>query len=234
MQSNALFLLLWAGLSLAPTALYAQSNRENWATESARHYMELAQSQRQKGQLATAVKSCMRAVQMDSTFGPAYLELGALREALGDDREALATYTLATRIKRARASAFFRRALLNRRLGRNAQAMQDLQAAVRHEPSALEWRTRLAEWYVQARAWPAALAVWRKLLASYESGAQRARAKVQVRALRLLCAEADPIAQQADRNHWVARSLARIEERLLSDESIDDSRSRHDTRGQKR
>ena len=73
--------------------------------------------------------------------------------------------------------------------------MVDLETAVRltDEPDPLR---DLAGRHVEDRAWPAALATWRKILVSSERrGDERAmrEANLQIRALVILCAELDPV-----------------------------------------
>ena len=149
---------------------------------------------------------------MDSSYGAAYLALGHLREALGDASQAERAYTEAIRLEMVGPDALTRRAKLRHRLGRVDDALRDLEAAVARDPRSRRRAQLLAHWYVERNAWPAALAVWRRLLAELEnepvSDATRT-AQVQVRALSLLAADADPVAAP-DRQHpsWVRHAMS--------------------------
>jgi tetratricopeptide (TPR) repeat protein len=152
------------------------------------------------------------AVRYDPSFGEAYLELGRLREQAKDYAEAERVYELAARLPSVRAAALFGHARVSRALGRDADAFRDLEASVELEPERKRLQL-LAEWYVERRAWPAALVAWRRVLASYdgEPGKERENARVRVQALVLLAADADPVIGGAEHHGgWVRRSLARI------------------------
>jgi tetratricopeptide (TPR) repeat protein len=203
---------------VAPPAAPTSSRRESWATAAARELSTRAESSWRRGDTGNALRLYTEAVRMDSSFGPAYIGLGRLREALRDDGEAARVYTLATRVPGSRAEAFERRAVLEQRLGESRKAFVDLQTAVDLEPANITRRQQLGTWYVENRAWVAALSVWRRLVVELERAPDSAdalsRARLQVRALTVLASDLDPVTGPgaADRS-WVRQALAAIAER---------------------
>jgi hypothetical protein len=92
-----------------------------------------------------------------------------------------------------------------------AQATADLAEAVARSPEPARLRL-LGTWYVEARTWPAALAVWRSLHASATAAgdADAAReAQLTITALSWLASDTDPVLAGATSPDWVRRSLAR-------------------------
>ena len=70
----------------------------------------------------------------------------------------------------------------------------------------------LGDWYVEARIWPAALAIWRALLsAAQDSGDERAlrEARLTVAALSWLASDTDPVLLGRSSDRWERRALAR-------------------------
>ncbi len=196
----------------------APARRESWATAAARELSARAEHSWRRGDTGTALRLYTEAVRMDPSFGVAYLGLGRLREALRDDGEAERVYTLATRVQSSRAEAFERRAMLEKRLGNQEKAFVDLQTAVDLEPANTSRLQRLGTWYVENRAWVAALAVWRRLVVELEKQANNdgalSRARVQVRALTVLAADIDPVTGPgAEDRSWIRQALAAIAER---------------------
>jgi hypothetical protein len=121
---------------------------------------------------------------------------------MGDAAEAVRVYDQAARLSSVRAPALFGRARAAKALGYETEAFRALEL--------------LAEWYVERRAWPAALVAWRRVLAGLDAdaGAERERARVRVQALVLLAGETDPVvAGGAHQSSWVRRSLARMARR---------------------
>jgi tetratricopeptide (TPR) repeat protein len=190
---------------------------ESWATARAREYVRTAERHERRGDAAYAILAYSEAIGIDGTFGPAYLGLARLREAIGDVSEAERLYAGATRLESVAAEALARRARMRKRLGREQEAFADLEAATRLEPHARERLRELAGWYAERRVWPAALSVWRRLLteaARIGDENELAQARVQVRALSLLAADADPVRAGAqDHPSWVRRSIANIARR---------------------
>jgi hypothetical protein len=101
---------------------------------------------------------------------------------------------------------------LYRAAGRSAAAISDLQAAVELEPRR-EALQELAQHYVEAHAWAAALATVRRIASSAEQsgdGATAENARLEIRALRVLVAELDPSSAPLKKHDWVGRSLAHM------------------------
>jgi tetratricopeptide (TPR) repeat protein len=195
-------------------ATVAPKPSESWARRAARHQIERAESRLRQGDTSLALVEYNDAVRMDPSFGAAYLGLGAVRELIGDWREAERVYTIATRLFDSKAEALAKRAQVRRTLGRDEEAFRDLEAAV-SETADRRWLRVLGDWYVERRAWPAALVTWRRYLAEAEreGGSDRSEASLRVRALSVLAAEADPVLSGRDHPSWVRRSLAQIAER---------------------
>jgi tetratricopeptide (TPR) repeat protein len=168
------------------------------------------------GEFPVAIHRFVEAIKLDGTYGAAYLELAMVRERTGDWLEAERTYDAA--IDRLPQSVtFFRsRAALRRKLGKADGELADLEAAARLS-DAPEILSDLAQSYVKVRAWPAALAVYRKCLVQAQKlGDERAShdASLHVRALAILCGELDPVALGASSRDWVRRAQASVARRL--------------------
>jgi len=104
---------------------------------------------------------------------------------------------------------------LHRAAGRSKQALSDLESAVELEPNR-EALLELAQHYVEAHAWVAALATFRRIASSAQASGESAvaeSARLEVRALRVLAAESDASEEPSKRHDWVGRSLARIARR---------------------
>lgn len=223
--SGALCLLLLSGhASAAPTARFPETvapapapdkpkpAREPWGRSAARELLRRGLEHARRGDTALALADLNEATRFDPSFGEAFVELGRLRERTGDLAEAERVYDTAARLPSVRAEALSGRARVAKALGHDAEAFRALEAAVELEPERRRLEL-LAEWYVEKRAWPAALVAWRRVLSSYdgEPGAERERARVRVQALVLLAAEADPVvAGAAHHGGWVRRALAKM------------------------
>jgi tetratricopeptide (TPR) repeat protein len=186
---------------------------EPWARSAARSLVERAKSFERRGDTLDAMRVYNDAIRMDPSHGPAYLGLGRLRHALGDFSEAERLYTAAARLPPSAGEALERRARLRRDQGRHAEAVADLRAAIDSDPTARERHKLLAGWYVERKAWPAALGVWRRLAAELEAAGPSddlRHARIQIRALSLLAGEADPVQGGREHPSWVRRSIATI------------------------
>jgi len=170
----------------------------------------------ERGDDEVAIRRFVEAIQLDSTYGPAYLELAAARERAGDFDEAERTYDVAIERVAGFAAAFRGRAALHGRLGQSEQQLSDLEMAARISET-LDVLRDLAQKFVEARAWPAALAAYRRFGALAEKlGDERAMrdASVHVRALSILAAELDPVSSGASSPNWVRRAEASMARRL--------------------
>jgi tetratricopeptide (TPR) repeat protein len=192
----------------------AQSN-QGWTRRLAESRYQRAAALERRGDIAQALREYSETIAIDSTLGEAYLRLGALRERMGDAREAELIYSEAIRLGDARAQALVQRSHLHRAAGRSQQAVGDLEAAVELEPNR-EALQELARHYVEAHAWAAALATFRRIASSAHANLEHAAAesaRLEVRALRVLAAEADPSTGPVKRHDWVGRALSRIARR---------------------
>jgi len=206
----------WGGLARPAQAQVSVPRGESWTRRLANSHYQRATELEQRGDILQALREYSETIAIDSTLGDAYLRLGALRERMGDPREAELIYSEAIRLGDSRAQALVQRSHLHRAAGRSTQAVSDLEAAVELEPNrdALQ---ELAQHYVEAHAWPAALAAFRRIassaLASGDAAAAE-NARLEVRALRVLAAEADPSTQPpAQKRAWIGRALAHIARR---------------------
>lgn len=211
----ALFFGFMVGLARPAGAQVANSGSESWSRRLANSHYQRALELERRGDIAQALREYSETIAIDSTLGDAYLRLGMLRERMGDAREAERIYDAAIRLGDARAQALLQRSHLHRAAGRSAEAISDLQAAVELEPrrDALQ---ELAQHYVEAHAWAAALATVRRIARSaQESGdaAAAEAARLEVRALRLLAAETDPSSAPVKKHDWVGRALAHLASR---------------------
>lgn len=201
-------LLLVAALGvLAPAPARAESFVRNLAQRA----LERGIAQEARGDIAQALTSYDEAVRTDVTLGVAALRLGSLRERMGDREEAELLYSHATSSADAAGDAYFARALLRNAAKRRPEAVLDLGEAVALEPRPERLRL-LGAWYVEASLWPAALAVYRALVADAEAQADEAQlrdARLTVVALSWLASDTDPVLSGGTSTDWVRRSLAR-------------------------
>lgn len=157
-----------------------------------------------------------RAVSLNPTCGAATLELAELRARLGDIPEAERLLARAVRQRDLAPRALKTRATLRRSVGRNVDATIDMQAAVTLRPNDLEAIRTLAGWYVEDRAWVAALTQYRALVRVLDERhltAELDEARLHVHALMLMAAETDPVAHGATSDSWVRRSLSTLARR---------------------
>ncbi len=188
---------------------------EGWSRRLARSHYERALELEARGDIAQALREYTEAIAIDSTLGDAYAQLGALRERMGDPREAELVYSEAVRLGDGRARALLLRSHLHRAAVRSAQALSDLEASVELDPNA-DALAELAHHYVEAHAWSAALASYRRIAGGALASGDRVSlesARLEVRALRVLAAETDPSTQRAKKHDWVARALSSIARR---------------------
>jgi tetratricopeptide (TPR) repeat protein len=156
-----------------------------------------------------AIRRYMEALALDPTCDDAYLGLGSLRTRRGDLREAERVYTLALEHRPELRAAHTARAYVRRALGFRADAVEDLLSGAEDDVAALRV---LAGWHGEDGQTPAALAVWRRILARAEqtrNAVLREEARRMVRALVILVGPADPAAAPPD-NHGVRRVAASV------------------------
>jgi tetratricopeptide (TPR) repeat protein len=209
---NLVISAIFSSLALVSSA---RADGAGWTSGSAAELVRQGQEHAKRGDEALATRRFADAVQIDPTYGPAFLELAAARERAGDLLEAERTYDVAIRNVPDFVAAYRARAALLHRLGESDREIADLETAVRLTDAPDPLRD-LAQRYVEDRAWPAALATWRKILASAERHADDRlvhEATVQIRALVILSAELDPVAGGASSHDWVRRSEASVAKR---------------------
>ena len=161
------------------------------------------------------MKRFAEAVHLDPSYGPAYLDLAAARERAGDYSEAERTYDVAIEHVPNFIAAFRARAALLRKMGEFARETADLEHVARLAEGPETLRA-LATRYIEDKAWPAALATFRRLRVYAERSGDEALAReaaLQVRALMVLCAELDPVIAGAGDRDWVRRAVASVARR---------------------
>ncbi len=186
-----------------------------WNDGSAAELVRQGQEHAKNGDEALATRRFAEAIRLDPSYGPAYLELAAARERGGDLLEAERTYDVAIRNVPDYVAAYRARAALLHKLGESGRELADLETAVRLTDAPDPLRD-LAQRYVEDRAWPAALATWRKMLVTAERRGDAAllhEAGVQIRALVILSAELDPVSEGVTSRNWVRRSEATVARR---------------------
>ncbi|MEO7034362.1 MAG: hypothetical protein ABI548_10735 [Polyangiaceae bacterium] len=197
-----------AAPSSAPSAAQPRAV-ESWSRRLALTHFTRAAELERRGDIAQALSEYTESLAVDSTLGEAYLRLGSLRERMGDTREAELVYSEAVRLSDTRARALLQRARLYRSVGRAELALRDLEAAVSDEPSR-EALQELAQHYVEAHAFGAALFTFRRIVALARDNGDSAvleTARLEVRALSVLAAETDPTSERPKRHDWVGRAL---------------------------
>ena len=211
----ALLLLFGESLAGPARAQVPALDGAGWSRRLADSHYQRATELERRGDIAQALREYSETIAIDSTLGDAYLRLGALRERMGDTREAELIYTEAIRSSDSRVQAFIQRSHLNRVLGRSQEAISDLQAAVELEPRPEALR-ELAQHYVEAHAWAAALATFRRIASSAQESGDTAAlesARLEIRALRVLVAEIDPSTAPVKKHDWVGLALSHIARR---------------------
>lgn len=169
-----------------------------------------------RGNVLAALSAYSQAVSLYPRCGVATLELASLRVNLGDYAEAERLFHRAVHLREHAPEAFKARAVMRRKQGQRAAALSDLGAAVAMRPDDIESIRLLADWFIEARVWPAALAQCRalvRLLGDSQRNAELAQAELRVRALALMAAETDPVAEGARSESWVRRSLSKLAQR---------------------
>jgi tetratricopeptide (TPR) repeat protein len=164
-----------------------------------------------------ALRRYAEALTLDPTLETAYLGLGALRQRLGDPREAERVYDTALSHLPGLPAALLGRAKARRASGALEEADEDLDAYVRATDDAGALRL-LATWYAEEGRTLAELAAWRRLRALAERGNDAPslrEARLTIRALELIAGSADPVRSPpgGDKASSFRRGIARIEKR---------------------
>jgi tetratricopeptide (TPR) repeat protein len=207
----AVGMVLTLGLS-RPAQAQVLAKSEGWTRRLAESHYQRATALELRGDIAQALREYSETIAIDGTLGDAYLRLGALRERMGDAREAELIYSEAIRVGDSRAQALVQRSHLHRSAGRSQQAVNDLEAAVELEPNRRALQ-ELAQHYVEAHAWAAALATFRRIASSAQASGEHAAvesSRLEIRALRVLAAETDPSTEPVKKHDWVGRALSHM------------------------
>lgn len=168
------------------------------------------------GNVLSALSAYSQAVSLYPRCGVATLEFARLRANLGDYAEAERLFDRAVHLRAHAPEAFKARAVMRRRQGQRAAALSDLRSAVAMRPDDIENVRLLADWFIEERVWPAALAQCRalvRLLTETERNAELEQAELRVRALAIMAAETDPVSEGARSESWVRRSLSKLAHR---------------------
>lgn len=195
-------------LSTAVTGAGAASAEESWATARARENVHQGRQALARGDAQRAVQDFVAALQVDATYGDAYLELGKLRESLGDPKEAARVYAMALEHIPGFTEAHLARSALFTRNGQRAEAFDDLRRALEQRPRDLAVLGTMVETSIRFKALPQALGFTRrrKAIALAEGNEQVHReALVTELALVRLLDEVDPVV--AGKNEHGVRAL---------------------------
>jgi tetratricopeptide (TPR) repeat protein len=129
-----------------------------------------------------------------------------VRERLGDYDEAERAYGRALKLGDARDPALEARAWLRYKRGKRREATDDLAARVETAPTEALLR-QLSSWYVELRAYSAALSSMRRL---HDLGVNDERTKVSIVALTELSNTTDLATHIEPEDDWVRRSLCTL------------------------
>jgi len=209
LAAAALSALLGARPSLADGT--EPNNAAHWSRLAAQSYLERAERAQARGDTLAAVSAFTDALRVDPNLGQAYIELAELRRLLGDIGEAERLLSRATALSDARAEALTQRARLYRLQHRDELALRDLESAVEAEPSVRRLR-QLGDFYVEQRAWVAALSVWRRVASEPSltlEESERAEVLETLGALAVLAAEADAVQHVMRERDTTRRTLRR-------------------------
>jgi tetratricopeptide (TPR) repeat protein len=199
-------------MGLAAGATHASAEEASWATTQARELTRQGEAHAARGDSATAMRRLLEAVSLDPSFGSAYLALAALHEASGDSVEAERVYAVGLERVAGFAEGHLARGKLRKKLGRLREAAADFEAASSLAPEDASALEGLASTYVALGAWPAALAVSRRIeaiAAARGDAAALKEARTRSRALAALVAEADPVTAGAHDRGPVRSALAK-------------------------
>jgi tetratricopeptide (TPR) repeat protein len=189
-------------LSLAGAGRHAVAGETTWATRQAEELSRQGARHASRGEVDLAQRRYRDALDLDPTYGPAYLALGRLHEAAGDTRESERAYSTGIDHVAGFAEGYVARARLRIRLRRHQEATEDLRVAVTLRPDDAPLLQELSSAYVAIGALPAALAVTRRMGVLAETrgdGEATRKSRLAASALARLVAEADPVTNAAGR-----------------------------------
>lgn len=185
-------------MGLAALAALADTARaeESWATARAREQVHQGRQALARGDAQRAAQDFIDALAVDATYGDAYLELGKLRESLGDAKEAARVYAMALEHIPGFTEAHLARSALFTRNGQRDEAFADLRRALEQRPRDLEVLGALVETSIRFKALPQALGYTRRrkaiALADGNDAVHREALVTELALVRLLD-ETDPV-----------------------------------------
>jgi tetratricopeptide (TPR) repeat protein len=185
---------------------------ENWATARARALTEEGARHRTAGRTDLAIARFVQALEMDGTFGAAYLGLAEVREATGEIEEAERVLALGLDRIPGFTDGLRARAGLLARAKRLPEAVESLRQALASAPNDPIMLRELIDLAVRARRLPVALAAARRLSTvahSLGDGATARDAAVTAIALGRLLADTDPVTSARKSPDAVRRAIAR-------------------------
>ena len=181
---------------------------ESWATARAREQVHQGRQALARGDAQRAAQSFIDALAVDATYGDAYLELGKLRESLGDPKEAERVYAMALEHIPGFTEAHLARSALFSRSGQRDAAFADLRRALEQRPRDLDVLGALVETSIRFKALPQALGFTRRrkaiALADGNDAVHREAFVTELALIRLLD-ETDPVV--AGKNETGVRAL---------------------------
>lgn len=197
-------LCLWVG------TLAASAAPRDARASSVDELIAIAERHAAQGEEAVALRRYADALEIDPTCEACYLGLGAVREKMGDLREADRVYTAGLLRRVPEAAILAARARVRWGMGLRELALADLEDSVLRAPEG-EGLHRLLGYYGQLHASLAQLRVARQLLALGERRQDEAmvrEASVIVKALVIVAGSADPVTHPPLRPDAARRALA--------------------------
>ena len=196
--------LLVVGLVLVGSLALPEKSAadENWATQRARELVVQGDGHREQGHVDLAIERYRQAIEIDPTFGQAYLALGRLRESTGDLLEAERTYAAGIEHINGFAEGLLARGELRAHTAKPDAALSDMMAALALHDDDMAALRRVRETSIALGRLPVALAVDRRLGAvAHDKGdaAAEHEAAVTASALEMLVGFVDPVAAGTDR-----------------------------------
>jgi len=199
-----------------PGAARAQAPDVAWPTAQAAELTRQGRAHEARGDRDQAQRRYLEAIELDGSYGAAYLALGELHERGGDPREGERVYAVGIDHISGFADGYLARARLRMRQRRFEDAASDLGAASSIRPDDLAVLEALLGARVAMSALPAALAVARRLEAAARAAGNEtlaAETRVRARALARLVGEADPVTAAAVGRGALRAALARHAEK---------------------
>ncbi len=210
-MKRALAALAFAIAGLAASNAGADEPAESWATSRARSLTEQATANRDAGRHDQALARYREAIEMDGSYGPAYLGLASLREAMGEVDEAKIVLALALEAIPGFGEALLAQADLLNRAKRYDESTASLLEALKLERDNVAVLERLLRVAPKGGNLPVALGAARRLAALARARGDEAAAKdadLTARALTRLVGDADPVARGRKHGEQARRALA--------------------------